>query len=184
VNEQPTDTDLTERVRTSDADAFRLLFFRHQPAVFRQALFHLGDAEQAKDVVQETFLRIWERRASLQPDLSFLGLALRTGGNICLDILRRRGTHNRLKGELPPPEPSAGDDPEQALRLKVIESELARVVATRLPERARMAFVLCRLEGKSYRDAAQILGISEKTVENHMAGALKVIRKALKHLLG
>jgi RNA polymerase sigma factor (sigma-70 family) len=183
VNEEPTDTALMERVRASDAEAFRVLFFRYQPAVYRQALFHLGDANQAHDVVQETFLRIWERRGALRPELSFPGLAMRTGGNICLDILRRKGTHSRLKGDLPPPEPSAGDDPEQALRIKVIETELARVVTTRLPERARMAFVLCRLEGKSYRDAAEILGITEKTIENHMNAALKVIRKELQHLL-
>jgi RNA polymerase sigma-70 factor (ECF subfamily) len=127
-------------------------------------------------------MRIWENRAALRPELSFLGLALRIGGNISLDALRRKGTHRRLEGDLPLPQVSEGDDPEQALRLRLLESELSRVVATKLAERARLVFVLCRLEGKTYREAAAILRITEKTVENHMNAALKVIRKELRYI--
>jgi RNA polymerase sigma factor (sigma-70 family) len=182
VTDQLSDSELADHLRGSDREAFRILFFRHQPAVYRQALFQLGDADQAHDVVQETFLRIWERRTTLRPELSLLGLALRIGGNIGLDAIRLKGTHRRLEGDLPLPAQSAGDDPEQALRLKQLESELARVVTTKLAERARMVFTLCRLEGKSYREAGAILGIAEKTVENHMNAALRIIRKELHHI--
>jgi RNA polymerase sigma-70 factor (ECF subfamily) len=182
VADQITDSMLMERVRDSDRDAFRTLFFRHQPAVYRQALFHLGDADQAHDVVQETFLRIWEKRTELRPELSFLGLVLRVGGNIGLDAIRRKSRHRKLEGDLPLPEISEGDDPEQSLRVKLLEAELRRVVATKLAGRAGLVFVLCRLEEKTYREAAAILGITEKTVENHMNAALRVIRKELRHI--
>ena len=85
MEQSHTDPELLKRVRASDADAFRALFERYQPIVFRQVMYQLGESDAAHDVVQETFVRIWDHRRSLQPELSFAAYALRISANLVRD---------------------------------------------------------------------------------------------------
>jgi RNA polymerase sigma-70 factor (ECF subfamily) len=174
-----TDSELLERVRGSDSDAFRLLFERYQPIVFRQVMYQLHEADAAHDVVQETFVRIWDRRGSLRPGQSFLAYALRISGNLVRDAARHRAVREKHAGDVPPPARSEGDDPEEALALAMLEERIAGIVNTRLPERCREIFLLSRFEGKSHREIGELLGVSEKTVENQVNRALRVLRKRL-----
>ena len=171
---------LLEKVRRSDVDAFRVLFEYYQPIVFRSVLFRTHDCGVSHDVVQETFLRVWERRSTLQPDLSFLALLLRISGNLALDIARGQRTREKLKERIPPPTPSEGDNPEEAFRLTALQEQLERIIFDRLPERCRSVFLLSRIEGKSHREIADLLGISVRTVEHQISHALKVIKAKLK----
>jgi RNA polymerase sigma-70 factor (ECF subfamily) len=134
----------------------------------------------AHDIVQETFVRIWETRERLRPDLSFLALALRISGNLMLDAMRHRQMRERLRGQIPGPALSEGDDPEQAARLSALQEELGRVLNHELGERCRTIFLLSRFERMSNREIAGTLGISEKTVENQISHAMKVLRRRLR----
>ena len=174
-----TDSELLERVKASDTDAFRALFERYQPVVFRQVRYQLGESDAAHDVVQETFVRIWERRRSLQPELSFLAYALRISGNLVRDAARHRAVRERTAQLIPPPELSEGDDPEEALKRAMLEERIARIVSSDLPDRCREIFLLSRFEGKSHREIATLLAVSEKTVENQINRALRVLRRKL-----
>lgn len=180
VQDLLTETQLLEGVRDSDLEAFRTLFERYQPMVFRHALFRTRDTDLAHDIVQETFIRIWEHRLSLRPQLSILGYALRISENLIRDAFRRRRTHQRLEAEIPPPTMSAGDDPGEALQLAMLQEKLVAVINDNLPERCRMIFLLSRFEGKSNREIADLLGLSVKTVENQVNHALKVLRKRMR----
>jgi RNA polymerase sigma-70 factor (ECF subfamily) len=180
VEEKTADSQLLERVRDSDAEAFRVLFERFQPIVFRQALFQTRQADVSHDIVQETFVRIWEHRAKLKPHLSFLAYALRISGNLVRDAARRRATRERLQGAVPPPSLSEGDDPAEALQLGLLEERLLAVINGDLAEKCRRIFVLSRLEGKSNREIADLLGLSVRTVEHQINHALKVVRRRLK----
>jgi RNA polymerase sigma-70 factor (ECF subfamily) len=161
-------------------EAFRVLFDRYQPIIFRQALFRTREIDLSHDVVQETFLRIWERRSSLKPHLSFLAYALRISENIVRDTFRHRKTRQRLEGNIPPPALSVGDDPAESLQLTMLQEKLNAVINEGLPERCRLVFTLSRFEGKSNQEIADLLKISVKTVENQIGHALKVMRKKMK----
>ena len=175
------DIELVERVKVSDKDAFRILFEKYQPIVFRKVLFQTREADASHDIVQETFLRIWERRSSLNSHLSFPALALRISGNLVRDAARQRRTRERLRESIPPPARSEGDDPEEILQLAMLTELLSVVIATRLPEKCRTVFLLSRFEGMGNSEIADFLGISVRTVENQINKALKVLRK---HLTG
>ena len=177
--EHPNDDHLLQRLKASDEEAFRLLFERYQPIVFRQALFQTQDADLAHEVVQETFVRIWDHRASLKLGLSFLAYALRIGGNILRDMARHRAMRERVAAKIPPPALSEGDDPAQALQLWQLEERVAAIVNEDLPERCREVFLLSRFEGRTHREIAELLGLSVKTVENQISHALKVLKKRL-----
>jgi RNA polymerase sigma-70 factor (ECF subfamily) len=175
MNEQ----DLIRRVQAGDIGAFRELFDHFQPIVFRRILFQTRDTDVAHDIVQETFVRIWERRGTLRPDLRFLALALRIGGNLALDAARHRQMRERVRDRIPPPALSEGDDPGEALKLSALQEKLRAVLNEELPERCRTIFLLSRFERLSNREIAAFLGLSEKTVENQITNALKVLRKKL-----
>ena len=173
------DADLLARVRSADMEAFRVLFGRYQPVVFRQLLFHTRDEEVCHDLVQETFLRIWEHRDSLRPELSFLAYALRISINLLRNSFRHKRTRDRLEKEIPVPALSEGDDPSAALQLSMLEEDLVHVINHDLPDRCRAIFLLSRSEGKSNREIATALGLSVRTVEYQINRALKVLRRKL-----
>jgi RNA polymerase sigma-70 factor (family 1) len=179
VEERISDRELLERVKASDREAFRDLFGKYQPIVFRQVLFQTREADAAHDIVQETFLRIWERRGSLKPQLSFLAYALRISVNLVRDSARQRRTHERLENRIPPPARSERDDPEEALKLMLLQARLSAAVNDRLPEKCRTVFLLSRFERMGNREIAGHLGISVRTVEHQINRALKILRKEL-----
>ena len=172
-----TDEHLLERVRTSDMEAFRLLFEKYQPVLFRNVLHRIRDADAAHDIVQETFLRVWQHRASLQPNLSFLAYIFRISRNLVLDAAKHRDVRRSLESEIPQTS-SAGDNPEAATELSMLEERLSEVVR-QLPTKCREIFLLSRMEGMSNAEISGKLRLSEKTIENQITRALKVMRKKL-----
>lgn len=178
VKDCPPDSELIQRVRDSDREAFRILFEKYQPIVLRQVLSQTRELDPSHDIVQETFLRIWERRPFLKPHLSFPALAFRISGNLVRDAARHRRTRERLRGSVPPPALSEGDNPEEALELTMLTERLAAVIA-KLPLKCRTVFLLSRFERMGNSEIATLLGISVRTVENQINHALKVLRKRL-----
>lgn len=178
------DEELVRRARESDDAAFRLLFERYQPVLFRSMLASVGDRDEAHEIVQETFVRVWDHRSSLRPDLPFLGYLLRIARNLLRDAAKRSAVRVKYAPEIPLSTPSAGDDPERTLRATMLAEALTEVVQNALPDRCREVFLLSRMEGWSNDEIARTLGISVKTVENQMTKALKIVRRELAARLG
>jgi RNA polymerase sigma-70 factor (ECF subfamily) len=177
VAEELTDDQCIGRLRESDEEAFRHLFERYQPILFRQTLFQVRDPDAAHDVVQETFVRIWDHRASLRVGESFLAYALRISRNIVRDVARHQAMRARLAPQIPPPALSETDDPAEALQLTLLEERVGTIINEKLAERCRTIFLLSRVEGKSHREIAAMLNLSVKTVENQIGHALKILKK-------
>jgi RNA polymerase sigma-70 factor (ECF subfamily) len=177
------DIELIARTKVSDQEAFKSLFEQYQPVLFRHVLFMTRDEEAAHDIVQETFVRIWQKRSSLKPALSFLAYALRIGGNLARDFARRRRTRKRLDEHVPPPARSERDDPEESLKLSLLGERLTAIVNDQLPERCRKVFLLGRFENLSNQEIADLLGISVRTVEHQMNRALRMLRRSLRPYL-
>lgn len=179
MEQEYSDIQLLKRVKCSDMEAFRILFDRYQPIIFRNVLFQTRLTDISHDIVQETFIRVWENRRSLKPHLSFLGYVLRISRNLVLDDFRYRKTRERLESEIPPPVLSENDDPGKALELIMLEEKLNTIINHELPERCREIFILSRFERKSHQEIADIFSLSVRTVEHQINHALKVLRKNL-----
>jgi RNA polymerase sigma-70 factor (ECF subfamily) len=175
------EVEILHRIRQSDVNAFRVLFELYQPIVFRAALFRTRDPDLSHDIVQETFLRVWEHRTSLRPHLGVLSLLLHISSNLARDVARRNQTKERLSKRVPSSAHSEGDDPDEALLLAELQDRLASVINDDLPEKCRIIFLLSRFEGMSNRKIAEHLGISVRTVEHQIGHALKVLKKGLGH---
>lgn len=158
--------------------AFRNLFAQEYSKLCRYALTFLQDSHQAEDVVQETFIKIWERKRDMiaSPEIRFyLVTAVR---NNCISALRKLRSQNiQFTENTPEPEP----EPHiTALQLHEAASEQSRIIAAaldRLPPKCREVFLLVKMQGLSYKQAAETLGLSVKTIENQMGKAIKVLRE-------
>ncbi len=177
------DKQLVERLRESDAEALRLLFEQYQPILYRSVLYNLQDADMAHDVVQETFVRVWNYRSTLQPHLPLLGFLFRISKNLVLDLAKHKAVQRKLEADIPPALHPSVDDPAESLHLSMLEEKVAEVVRTKLPAKCREVFLLSRVEEMSNAEISRHLGISVKTVENQITRGLKILRRHLRRYL-
>lgn len=177
------DATLVERVRDSDREAFRGLFGKYQPVLFRATFASLRDRDAAHDVVQETFVRVWNYRSSLQPHLPFLALLFRISRNLMKDAAKHAAVRKRSEGEVAGEIRPQPESPEDALRMDMLKERLSAVVRTNLPARCREVFLLSRVEEMTNAEIGTRLGLSVKTVENQITRALKILRRQLRDYL-
>jgi RNA polymerase sigma-70 factor (ECF subfamily) len=176
VNAPLTTSALLERTNDSPPATERLgrLFDRHQQRLFLLALRLAADREEARDLVQETFLRA-ARRPRAVPDGEAPGEAwlVRTLVNLCRDRWRRLSVRARERSALAPEMP--GSDPESA----AVARATVRAALAALPPRRRAVIVLCELEGQTVQDAARLLGVAAVTVRWHLSAARRQLAHAL-----
>ena len=178
MEQKVTDAQLLEQVKGSDVEAFRRLFERYQPILFRQVFFQTSETDQAHDIVQQTFISVWEHRRSIRSHLSFLAYILRISRNLIYDAVKHRKIRDRIDVTLPPPAKSELDDPAEALHLAVLQEKITSIIND-LPRKCREIFLLSRFEGKTNQEIADSLQLSVRTVEHQISNALKVLRKHL-----
>jgi RNA polymerase sigma-70 factor (ECF subfamily) len=168
------DESLMTLVACGDQRAFRILMGRHMGLAIRLAQRLLGDAAEADDIGQETFLRVWKRAGSFDPELArFTTWLYRIVLNLSFD-------RRRKPPSLPIDEAAEirSDDPEPLTVM--IENEDRRGVAAAvaaLPQRQRVAIALFHMEGLSVREAAQSMNVTEKALESLLVRARSAIKK-------
>ncbi len=186
---QPTDDEAVERACRGDHEAFRVLVERYQARVFRVALRVLRDEEQARDAVQEAFLRVYRSLRSFEGRSSFYTWLYRVVLNLCLDMRRRSRSERPLEGIEPP---GAGEDalggagamsapapgPDVALERAQLRKAVAAAIEA-LPDEARQTLVLREVDGLSYAEIAKMLDIPKGTVMSRLHYARRRLQKAL-----
>jgi RNA polymerase sigma-70 factor (ECF subfamily) len=173
----------------SESDSFRALVEEHSPMVFRLAFRMTGNASDAEDVVQETFLKAHRSLGGFDERARFGTWVYRIAVNAAIDLIRRRGrgTVVRPAGEDDPPvvETLASKDP-QPDRV-ALSGQIQRDVAaalTQLSERERAAFVLRHLEGMPIERISEVLKIGPNAVKQTVFRAVQKLRRELAPLAG
>ncbi len=150
--------------------------------LFRLAFRITMNREDAEDVVQETMLKVWRRREEWDQIDSMEAFCMTICRNMSLDKLRRMDSKTQsLDADYDPADFSRSSDPEKM----VIEQDRLQFVhqmINRLPERLRTCMQLRDVEGKSYREIAAILDISEQQVKVNIFRARQAIREKIKNI--
>lgn len=179
---------LCRRIAERDDRAFTMLVERHQGRAYRLAWSILGDADEAKDLSQEAFLRLYERADRFDGRSKFSTWFHRLLVNLCLDHRRRRGSWLRRifrEGESDDPLdvldrlPAADADPVTAIANRQDASALWKAAEGLSPQQ-RAALALHVEDDLSAREIAEVLGCAEATVRVHLHRALGTLRKSMK----
>lgn len=183
-----TDEVLCERIARRDEAAFDLLVTRYQGRAYRLAFSLLRDAEEARDLSQEAFVRLYETASRFRGESRFSTWFYRILVNLCLDHRRRgRGWRRLLVGAgadsddgVSPIEqhPAPFTDPAETLANEHAKQRLWEAV-DRLPARQRAAIFLQAQEDLSTAEVAAVLGCSEATVRVHVHRAVAALRQAI-----
>lgn len=161
------------RLKQDDERAFDALFRHYSALVYRFAYSYLKSRPAAEEIVQECFIKIWEKREQLRDDVPLKGYLFTTAHHAVLNELRRDQHHLRLQGQV-----AAASPASVANEAEYQEMEALYLAALdRLPPKQREVFVLSRQQGLSYPEIAERQGVSVKTVEAHIMKALKTLRK-------
>ncbi len=176
----PSDITLIEAALNGDADSFEMIIRTHGRALFAVAYAILQDRAEAEDVVQDTFIRAWNKRRWMRDPAKFPAWLTTVARNRSCDILRKRRTvplddnaphHEMADAQVPRPDnPMAGDDMRQHVRTAL----------GRLPEQHRTALTLRYLEGMDYLSIERAMGLSNGALRGILGRALAAMRKTLK----
>ncbi|MBE2203961.1 MAG: RNA polymerase sigma factor [Chthoniobacterales bacterium] len=191
-HEEPDDWLLVSRARSGDEDAFAELIGRHQGSIFAFIVRHVDDAETARDLAQETFIRAWFALERTRPQAKFSTWLFQIALNLCRDharsrwarqsrtsesLVRREGEYSGEEREFPHPGPTPDHQAEATEALHALDHELAK-----LPTDLREAFIFGAIEGRPHKEIAELLKISPKAVEVRIYRARKVLIERLSAL--
>ncbi|PSQ73528.1 MAG: RNA polymerase sigma-70 factor [Bacteroidetes bacterium QH_9_64_21] len=173
------ESEWADQIRAGSEEAFRKVFHAYYSELCGFAADYLDSVDRARDVVQEVFLRIWRRREKLDIRVSLKSYLYQAVRNRALNHIRRSETEDEFQDHVR--HTSNESDQRTAIdtfHMKELSEDVNEAIAD-LPDRRRMAFLLHRRHGFTYKEIAQIMEISPKTVENQIGRALKSLRSQL-----
>ncbi len=177
------DRELALRARDGDAVAFETLVLRKTPAVVSVARRIIGDAEEARDVAQLVFLRVWDSLGRYDEKYSFNTWLYRIATNLSIDFLRANRSREKAHGAtlhmVRRREAAIEEEATRALEAAQV-AELFERVSSGLSEKQKAAFVLRELEDLESSEVARVLGCRESTVRNPLFNARKALQKRLR----
>ena len=175
------DEALLARVAEGDPAAVRALVARKLPRLLSLAGRMLGDAAEAEDVAQETFVRAWKQARAWRPGVAKFDTWMhRVALNLCYDRLRRR---REAPTDTPPEVVDDGPAPDRGLQAMETGERVAAAMRA-LPDRQREAIVLCHYQELSNIEAAALMGISVEALESLLSRGRRALRMALADMVG
>jgi len=161
-------------------DSYKELFQALFPALFRFATCLLHSLEQAEEVASDVMLRLWQSRMQMTEVENIKMYALIMVRNQSLNIVKKNSrariiSLEDIEGEAV----YSGQDPEQALVQSQLHLKIQEAIQ-HLPVRSRLVFRLVKEEGLSYKQVAELLSISVKTVDAHLVAAMRKLTEALR----
>lgn len=172
---QDEDNELMLSFKEGDVNAFEELIKKHEKSILNLVYRFLGSSNDAEDLTQEVFLRVYRAKDTWQPKAKFSTWLYRITANLCFNW-RRRKTPLSLEDISPPPASTEEnvDNPE-------IKREVQKALLE-LPKNQRLALILCHYEDKSYQEISELLGYSVSSVKSLIFRARQNLKVKLKHL--
>ena len=170
------------RIREGDVQAFEWLFRQYYEKLCQWAYHYLHDLDSSEEVVQDLYYHIWRNRANMEFHVSVKSYLYKAVSNNCKMLIRNKNRRTAIEADMAALNPGSVEEPEELLEVKEIR-EVVQKTLEELPEKPAQIFRMSRYEGMKYREIAEKLSISIKTVESNMGKALKIFRKNLQEYI-
>jgi RNA polymerase sigma-70 factor (ECF subfamily) len=168
------------RVARGDEPSFTLLFGHYQDSVYKSAWWYLKSHALAQEIVQEVFIKVWNKRADLPDVKSFSPWLVSMTKNYIIDYFRKIASTDKLQQNWASDMPQEEDNADHKVRTFQYERLLEQAIRE-LPPQQKAVYQLARGEGLSYEEIGRQLSISSFTVKTHMTRALGAIREFLRN---
>nr|WP_275984042.1 RNA polymerase sigma factor SigW [Paenibacillus hamazuiensis] len=185
------DTRLAKLARNGDRGAFAQLVDLYQDKIYHLAYRMMGNAQEAEDVVQETFLRVYSNLERYDETQKFSTWIYRIATNLCIDRLRKRRTTYSLDAEMPEGEgsdwyslmPSNEDTPEKQVIVSETQQQIRESIDT-LPEKYKSIVILRYLQDMSLQEISEVLTMPITTIKTRLHRGREFLRKKLEQTFG
>lgn len=175
--------EIISRIKLSDQSAFRELVEHYQHKAFSLTFRILGDEEEAKDAVQEGFIKIWQNIKNYNPASQFTSWMYRIMANCAIDRFRKIRRQNEVALDLVPEKLHKIYTNEPDVTMDNTEmASMIRMLAGNLPEKQQLVFILRDIQGMESSEVQSVLGISETQVKSNLHHARKSIRKKIESI--
>jgi len=163
------------RLINHDHSSFHELYDLFSAQIYCNILRMVKDTELAQEILQEVFVKIWEKRSAIDPDKTFSSFLHQIARNMVYDHFRKLAVAKKYEAHLT----SVGENTychiEEELIYKESNQLFLDAVAQLSPQR-KQVFTLCKIEGKSYNEVSDLLHISTSTVSDHLLKSNKFIK--------
>lgn len=177
---EPSDEEreLLVRLRGSSHEAFAALYDRYKLPLTGNLLRVLRSPELVEEVIQDLFMGIWEHRERIDPDKPIKAYLYRVAANKAKNIFRKAANDRKMR-ELFLPTLQTAHNPIEDSILQAENHALLHSILNQLPAQQYRVYTLCKLEGKTYKEVSELLGISEGTVNVHIRKANRFLKDYL-----
>jgi RNA polymerase sigma-70 factor (ECF subfamily) len=171
--ESHSEEGLLSLLKKDDWQGFDEIYWKYQKAVYQNVFKLTRDSITAEDIVQEVFISLWEKRHSIDIDRSVGGWLFVSSYNRSINELKKKLRESLAIKEMQVSETDTGNEPDlSGIQLAILEKAI-----TELSPQKRKVFELCKLQGRTYEEAAKEIGISKHTVKEYLSGAMSFIKE-------
>lgn len=167
-------SDWCSRLQASDHSAFEEVFHQLYDPLLNYAVYLIKSRPVALDLVQETFLKLWEKRETLNPEKSLKSLLYLIVRNLAFNHQRDKASRDAKLATNVDRTGIEIDSPDDMFAAGVLKGKMDEWINS-LPLRQREALILSRFQGLSHQEVAAVMDVSPRTVNNHLVRALKYI---------
>jgi RNA polymerase sigma-70 factor (ECF subfamily) len=169
---------LIEKLKSGDPDSFSDIFSAYYKDLVFFAYSFTHELSSAEDIVQDTFVKLWEDHENLNVTVSLKSILLKTIQNKCIDWHRHKKIVNNHSTYIIDNSPLYEYDTDNYVLRSELEEGIEKAIVN-LPEKFKEAFEMNRFEGLKYQEIAAKLNVSIRTVEVRISKALELLRKSL-----
>ncbi len=167
--------ELLTSLRAGSEEAFDALYSVYSRQLYSNIYRMVRCPDTARELLQDVFVRVWEKRDQINPELSFRAYLFQISRHLVYNFFRRKNIDLKVKQYLT----SIGTELHNQLEEKIIYEETKQQIEeliSQLPPQRRAIYTMCKLEGKSYHEVSRLLGISESTINDHIVKATRFLK--------
>jgi RNA polymerase sigma-70 factor (ECF subfamily) len=174
----PNDYELVERLQKGEVEAFDLIYEKYSCKLYAFGLKYLRSADEAEELVQSVFLKLWENYKILKKESSFKSYLFTIAYNDICKLFRKRNYLQKYISDTLYQNSQSSSKSENSIDYQSILDHVQQII-DKLPEKQKTIFKMSRLDGKSTKEIAKEIGLSPGTIDNYLSNALKFVRNQL-----